>query len=381
MVFRSGIGNEAETDPEVYLWQSFDHPSDTALPGMKLGSDLRTGLTRKYTAWKSPDDPSPGDVDRVLELYNYPEIYTMKGTTKLFRTGPWNGVYFSGMPKLRNNTIFGFNFVRNKDEVYYSFSQVNDHVLSRMVTNQTGYLYRYVWAEDEERNWRTYMSYPKVFCDSYSLCGPYGNCVSTQSQSCQCLKGFRPKSPEAWISSVWSQGCVRNKPLSCKDKLTEGFVKFEGLKVPDTTHTWLDDNIGLEECRVKCLNNCSCMAYTNSDIRGGGSGCVMWFGDLVDMQQYENGGQDLYIRMDASELDDTKSKMLGWSRRLHIICGIARGLMYLHQDSRLRIVHRDLKASNILLDENLCPKISDFGLAKIFGGDQIEGNTRRVVGT
>ncbi|KAL2327911.1 hypothetical protein Fmac_021338 [Flemingia macrophylla] len=67
-----------------------------------------------------------------------------------------------------------------------------------------------------------------------------------------------------------AQGCVRNKPLSCKDKLTEVFVKFEGLKVPDTTHTWLDDNMGLEECRVKCLNNYSCMAYSNSDIRGGG---------------------------------------------------------------------------------------------------------------
>jgi len=70
--------------------------------------------------------------------------------------------------------------------------------------------------------------------------------------------------------------------------------------------------------------------------------------------------------------DRTKSQLLDWPKRFHIICGIARGLMYLHQDSRL---------SNVLLDNKLNPKISDFGTAKSFVGDQIEGNTNRVVGT
>ncbi|KAM3407199.1 hypothetical protein ACQJBY_000943 [Aegilops geniculata] len=85
--------------------------------------------------------------------------------------------------------------------------------------------------------------------------------------------------------------------------------------------------------------------------------------------------------LDTILFDFEKRKELDWGRRSKIISGVARGLQYLHEDSQLKIVHRDLKASNILLDFDYNPKISDFGLAKIFGGDQSEDVTKRIAGT
>ncbi|CAA6668742.1 unnamed protein product [Spirodela intermedia] len=85
--------------------------------------------------------------------------------------------------------------------------------------------------------------------------------------------------------------------------------------------------------------------------------------------------------LDKFLFDPFRSKELTWEMRVKIIEGISRGLLYLHEDSRLKIIHRDLKASNILLDEGMNPKIADFGLARLFGNEQSDGNTNQIAGT
>ncbi|MED6173938.1 hypothetical protein PIB30_064405 [Stylosanthes scabra] len=99
-------------------------------------------------------------------------------------------------------------------------------------------------------------------------------------------------------------------------------------------------------------------------------------GEMLLVYEYMPSGS-----LDVLLFDPKKRAKLGWKKRLDIIDGLARGILYLHEDSRLKIIHRDLKASNVLLDSNMNPKISDFGMAKIFAGNEGEANTGTIVGT
>ena len=300
------ITEEEDTNSDKYLWQSFDYPSDTFLPGMKLGWDLRTGLNRQLSAWKNWDDPCSGEftwgIEFNLELRKFPEAVIRKGTAKFHRSGPWNGLGFSGVPD-KPHPLFDFVFINNDDEVCYTYNLKNMSLISRIVMNETTSTRgRLIWIESEQI-WKTYSSTLMDSCDRYGICGANGNCVITTTPICQCLNGFRPKSQEQWNATDWSQGCVRNNSLICQmDNKEDVFMKLSGLKLPDTTSSWVNKDMNLEECKARCLSNCFCTAYSSLDIRGGGSGCIIWFDELMDVRQSQGGTQDLYLRMPGDSI-------------------------------------------------------------------------------
>ncbi|CAI9087669.1 OLC1v1021801C2 [Oldenlandia corymbosa var. corymbosa] len=545
------------------LWQSFDFPTDTFLPGMKVSFNATSQLNPVIIPWRTESDPSLGNYSMGVDPRGSPQIVVWEGQSRHWRSGHWNGLIFMGVPWIRVIYLYGFKLVNDGNgRLHFTYTLSSSSQLTYFRIFPNGTVEQKNWSSDLQQ-WEVIQLQPSSQCDIYNKCGPFGVCDARNSPVCNCLEGYVPKDVDQWNNGNWSSGCVRRTKLQCEVEGSyqrDGFLKVETLKLPDFL-----DHVGTEnvkECGRKCLNNCSCVAYSFVS----GINCMIWSNDLVDIQRFEEGGSPLFVRLAQSEIggstrktpqlviiiatvvaglllagvfiwllwrqkdklrgisespnrkgrvpdsdpiksgelsadfsgpddlnvegqqgsgtelalfsfssvvaatnnfsdrnklgqggfglvykgelpggqniavkrlsgksgqgleefkteitliaklqhrnlvrllgccidgdeklllyeympnksldsflfDPVKQKQLGWRTRFRIIEGIARGLLYLHRDSRLRIIHRDLKASNILLDEEMNPKISDFGMARIFGGNQNEASTNRVVGT
>ncbi|KAE8795667.1 receptor-like serine/threonine-protein kinase SD1-8 [Hordeum vulgare] len=519
----------------VMVWQSFDHPTNTFLSGSRAGQDLRTGAVWSASSWRGADDPSAGDFRYVMDTRGSPELHVWKKGRKTFRTGPWNGVRFSGCPDMTTYAdLVEYRFTHTADEVSFVYRDRVGSPVSRLVLNESGAMQRLVW-DRATLAWRVFWSGPRDQCDVYGACGPFGVCNAVGAVMCGCIRGFVPSSPAEWRMRNASGGCARSTALQCGGG--DGFYALRGVKLPETHGSSVDAGATLAECGRRCSSNCSCTAYAASDVRGGGTGCIQWFGELMDTR-FIHDGQDLFVRLAMSDLhlvDATKTnklvvviaavitsfalfllslglliwrkirqhskqvtkfddivigecpsylletlreatdrfcpkneigrggfgtvykgqmadgqevavkklstgnrvqglkefknevdliaklqhrnlvRLLGccihyserilvyeymsnksldtfifdprrratlsWKTRMDIIFDIARGLLYLHQDSRHTMIHRDLKAANVLLDREMVAKISDFGIAKLFSNISGHQVTERIVGT
>ncbi|XP_030514140.2 G-type lectin S-receptor-like serine/threonine-protein kinase B120 [Rhodamnia argentea] len=553
----------ADGDVSNSYWQSFEHPTDTYLPGMRVRVNSAAGENRAFRSWRSSNDPSPGNFSLGVDPRVPPQIVIWGQSGRLWRSGHWNGLIFTGVPNMTSSFQYGFRLSSAEADgsMYFTYTPLNSshllmfHILWNGTEEQLGW-------DETSNEWIVLQEQPAKECDLYNKCGQFAICNEMDSPKCSCMEGFRPTSPDQWNKGNWSAGCARKTNLQCQDNIgisagdggrMDGFLELDGVKLPDFAD-YVSATSG-DECQVKCLENCSCKAYTF--VRG--TWCMLWSADLIDVQHFAVGGLTLQIRLAYSDLgtkskisnlfiiitvlvgafvlgvavwllwrfkdnlkgfwifnrkdkelplcdyivkneepyadmsgpdkqaggpdipvfnfssieaatnvfseenilglggfgpvykgklpggqeiavkrlsrkssqgveeftnevkviaklqhrnlvrllgfcvqgedkmlvyeympngsldyfifDPAKRAQLDWKKRFEIIEGIARGLLYLHRDSRLRIVHRDLKAGNILLDEDMNPKISDFGIAKIFNGDKNELSTERMVGT
>ncbi|KAL6338010.1 hypothetical protein AAG906_007825 [Vitis piasezkii] len=490
------------------LWESFDNPTDTLLPGMKLGINLKTGRSWSLASWIGKEVPAAGTF--TLEWNGTQLVIKRRGTP----TGAF--ITWLMSPDTFNN-IYSFNSVSNANEIYFSYSV--PEVVSHWVLTWEGELFdtsRPVFVLNDQCN--RYEEYP---------------------------------------------GCAVQNPPTCRTR-KDGFMKQSVLRSGSPSSMKGNSSLGLSDCQAICWNNCSCTAYNS--IYTNGTGCRFWSTKFAQalkddanqeelyvlsssrvtdplslssalttkfinfyicrsswwiwviiagvvllvllltgslyysrrkfrekwrklrclnwqlqtalviqkmMNMMERGAHDLKLfsfdsivaatnnfssenklgeggfglvykgkllegqeiavkrlsrgssqglvefkneirliaklqhmnlvrllgccikgeekmliyefmpnkSLDFFLFDPARRKILDWKRRHNIIEGIAQGLLYLHKYSRLRIIHRDLKASNILLDHDLNPKISDFGMARTFGRNASEANTNRIVGT
>ncbi|KAL3739209.1 hypothetical protein ACJRO7_020590 [Eucalyptus globulus] len=292
--------NFVSSPDEAYLWQSFDYPSDTLLAGMKLTLNLKTGFERRLIAWKSMDD-SPGDyvheVDYSQGLPQY-EVVQVHVHRKKSRTGQWNGVQFVGWFNTPSPIIVSV-FVYTETEISFMFEVQDRQLVSILRLNYLGVVQLLVVNRSRSATWNALIEFPSDPCDFYGRCGANAIC---NDSLCECVKGFMPNSLDEWTVLNFSSGCKRTIPLNCSKG--DGFWEIENVKLPDQLEVTLYRSMSLDECKDKCLKNCSCTAYAISDIRGRGIGCLMWFGHLIDMRVLEEGNhvQTLYVRQSASKL-------------------------------------------------------------------------------
>ncbi|KAL0009242.1 hypothetical protein SO802_010744 [Lithocarpus litseifolius] len=352
------------------LWQSFDYLMDTLLPEMKLGVNHKTGHTWALTSWLTTDIPDYGAFSLEWDPKGLELVIKQRGVVH-WKSGVLRNNQFENIaPDI--TSMYDFKVVSNEEEEYFSFSNKNHSVL------MSEWIITFLGQFKDLRG-------PDI--------GRADNCYSYDtSGGCQ----------------GWEQPVCRER--GDKFDLSAGYY-VTGDSLPSNNYS-----LGISDCKAICWSNCSCVAFTYQFANE--TGCRFWTGETAVQSDHASDFVSIYVlssspshkgtkkwiwigtaivaallviffsilcyiqrRRKVVPGDANKSKLLDWQKRFGIIEGVAQGLLYLHKYSRLRVIHRDLKASNILLDENMNPKISDFGMARIFQQNEVEANTKRVVGT
>ncbi|KAG5234861.1 G-type lectin S-receptor serine/threonine-protein kinase [Salix suchowensis] len=348
------------------VWTSFQQPTDTYLTKMRLSANARTGNKTLLTSWRSSSDPSVGNFSAGINPLGIPEFFMWYNDDPLWRSGPWVGQKFIGIPGMPSNVYLRGFSVQDEGDGTITLSSIVDPVwrLTYVLTSRGKFTEQF-W-DYEMQGWNYSFEVPSTDCDFYGKCGQFGRCDAQNSPICRCLIGFVPKNQDEWNKGIWTSGCVRKTSLQC-DRVRngsevgkeDGFMKLETMKVPTFAEYW-----------SYCLKNCSCVAYSYYN----GFGCMAWTGNLVDIQKFSEGGADLNIRLAYTEFGKNRNlkviisvSVIGGATAIFICVFLSWKWMATHRERKLRSEETlSFKTRETAFDLNLPENAKEVKLEPLF---------------
>uniref|UniRef100_A0A0D3GK14 non-specific serine/threonine protein kinase n=1 Tax=Oryza barthii TaxID=65489 RepID=A0A0D3GK14_9ORYZ len=395
---------------EVVLWQSMDHPTDTWLPGARLGLNKVTGEAQVLRTWKNSGDPAPGVFSLGIDPAGTSQYFIVwNRTVPYWASGEWNGDIFAGIPEMTSHYMYNFEFVSDANGSYFTYSLQDPAIISRLVVSVSGQVTQLTWAPSADE-WILIWTEPHRLCDVHAVCD------EKSEPLCSCLAGFRAASPGDWDLGDHTKGCRRNTPLQCAststvtgDKDDDDFLLIaaeESIVCTGIRRSRLqtDEAAGAANLylRLSAMGVPSKSSKKTIALACAGAAAALILALFVAMafvlvrmlrrrrsmrfaQALERGNLVAFRYSDVRRANKNFSEKLGggsfgsalfgksaaaavlsWGARYQIAVGAARGLLYLHQGCRDCIIHCDIKPENILLDGALVAKVADFGLAKLW---------------
>ncbi|PON80479.1 Serine/threonine protein kinase [Parasponia andersonii] len=323
---------------EKVRWQSFDYPTDTFLPGMKMVEGM------KLTSWISPTDPAPGTFTFQLDTERDNEyiIYRADSTMTYWKSQAFRNPFgFDEISPLTSFLLSNFStrpvgtrpvgtrpvgtrpvgtrpvgtsksigskgnvkpitFPKNSDKWRTTFSNESDYNNTRLVISSNGQI-QFFQLEEGGSNWSAVRTEPNNPCHVYDVCGDFSICNSENAILCRCLPGFQPKNQRSGDSRVFRGDCESRSHQQCK-KVVD-FLNLKNIKVGKLGKT---EKAGDEEtCRKNCLNDCYCDAYSFVNETYRAPVCWTWSHGLNNIQEYAGDGHDINVRVALSDIEPLK---------------------------------------------------------------------------
>ncbi|XP_040378503.1 G-type lectin S-receptor-like serine/threonine-protein kinase At2g19130 [Oryza brachyantha] len=329
VVKRNATLSSSAAAPTHVAWQSFDHPTDTWLPGARLGYDRGRGVHSFLTSWTDSEDPAPGAFSMVIDARGLARFDLLAGGEhRYWTTGLWDGEIFANVPEMRSGYFIGVPYAPNASINFFSYrDRIPGAAVGNFMLDVNGQMRRRQWSKTAGE-WILFCSEPHDACDVHGSCGPFGVCSNGTNPACRCPAGFEPRSSEEWSLQNAASGCARRHPLECYG---DGFLALPNtVRLPNGSAEAPAGARNDKACAHTCLVDCACTAYVYD-----GAKCLVWNGELVNMKTLVDGqgdgglaGATLHLRVASSEVPPSSLEH-SWRKSMVILGSVAAAVVVL----------------------------------------------------